>query len=153
MNIRLSIRSVIMVLVTVAGTSCLQAQDRPQPQIYWLRSPQKAQLLAKQFHLPILVYVTSESCVYCRKLEHEVWKNSDIIEMVEAGFIPLELTAEQDEKTVAALGVQGFPTTLLFTSDAKYITGAAGYLPTNRMAGLLRSVKQPQPSSQVTQDQ
>lgn len=153
MNLRLSVGAVVLILPVLAGTSCAQAQVPPQSQIYWVHSPQKAESLAKQFHLPILMYVTSESCGYCRKMEREVWNNSDIIAMVEAGFIPLELTAERDAETVAALRIRAFPTTLLFTSDTKYVTGASGYLPPNQMAGLLRSGQKSQPASQVTQNQ
>ena len=87
-------------------------------------------------------------------MEREVWSNADIISMVETGFIPLKLNAERNTGFVAAQQIQAFPTTLVFTQDARLITSATGYLPPNQLAGLLRSVQRPQSASErVTQNQ
>jgi thioredoxin-related protein len=142
----------VFAMVAFAGVS--SAHSPPEPQIHWVQSPQMATSLARQFRLPILVFVTSDSCYYCRKMEQEVWSNPQIISMVEAGFIPLELNAKRDAELVAALGIRSFPTILLFTQEAKFVTGAPGYLPLNKLAGLLRSVHRQQPESQqVAQNQ
>ena len=130
-----------------------QAMVPDRPQINWVDSPQMATSLAQQFHLPILIFATSDGCTYCRKMEREVWSNADIISMVETGFIPLKLNAERDAGFVAAQQIRAFPTTLVFTQDARLITGATGCLPTNQLAGLLRSAQRLQSTSeQVTQN-
>lgn len=144
----------VFAMVVFAGVRSSSAERPPEPQIYWVQSPQMATSLARQFRLPILVYVTSDSCYHCRKMEHDVWSNPQIISMVETGFIPLELNAQRDAELVAALGIRAFPTTLLFTDDSKFVTCAPGYLPPNKLAGLLRSAKRPQSASQqVAQNQ
>jgi thioredoxin-like negative regulator of GroEL len=87
-------------------------------------------------------------------MEREVWSNADIISMVETGFIPVKLNAERDAGFVAAQQIRAFPTTLLFTQDARLITSATGYMPPNQLAGLLRSAQRPQSASErVTQYQ
>jgi thioredoxin-related protein len=144
----------VFAMVAFAGVCSSNAQSPPEPQIDWVQSPQMATSLARQFRLPILAYVTSDSCYHCRKMEHDVWSNPQIISMVETGFIPLELNAERDAEIVAALRIRAFPTTLLFTQDAKFVTSATGYLPPNKLAGLLRTAQQSQSApQQVTQNQ
>jgi len=130
-----------------------QATLPDRPQINWVDSPQMATSLAQQFHLPILIFVTSDGCKYCRKMEREVWSNADIITTVETGFIPLKLNAQHNTGFVAAQQIRAFPTTLLFTEDATLITSATGYLQPNQLAGLLRSAQRPQVAAEkVTQN-
>lgn len=152
MNIKRAGAAAVLAMVTLMSGSC-SAQDQPPQQIYWVRSPQMAARLARQFHLPILMFVTSDGCYYCRKMKQEVWSNPQIITMVEADFIPLEVSAERDAAFVAALKIRAFPTTLLFSENGKFIDGGAGYLPPNQVAGLLRSGPRSQSASeQVTQN-
>lgn len=137
-----------------AGTvrSSTEASAEPtlpdRPQINWVDSPQLATSLAQQFHLPILIFVTTDGCKYCRKMEREVWVNADIVSIVETGFIPLKLNAEHNTGFVAAQQIRAYPTILLFTPDAKLINSATGYLPPNQMASLLRGVQLPQSASE-----
>ncbi|MGE3239499.1 MAG: thioredoxin family protein [Pirellulales bacterium] len=146
MNETTQIQAIICLFVSLISTIDATAQSPPAqpPQIYWLQSPQQASQLASQFHTPILVYVTSEHCGYCRKMERETWSNPQIISMVEEGFIPLELTAERDREMIAAMGIRAFPTTLLFTSDAQFVGGAPGYLTPLQAAGLMKRMSRPE---------
>ncbi len=154
MGLRYRVSLSVFAMVAFAGVSWSNAQSPSEPQIYWVQSPQMATALARKFNLPILVYVTSDSCYHCRKMEQEAWSNPQIVSMVEAGFIPLTLNAKRDAETVAALRIRAFPTTLLFTANAQFITGATGYLPPNELAALLRTGQRPQtPSRQVVQHQ
>jgi len=72
-------------------------------------------------------------------MEREVWSNPQIIAQVKAGFVPVKLNASRHRQLVAKLGVRAFPTTIMFTPEGKIINGAKGYMPPNRLAGLLRT--------------
>lgn len=124
--------------LTVSFPVGVQAVAQPD-RIYWANSPQMFLSLARDSHLPILVFITSDNCAYCRKMKREVWSNPQIIAQVKAGFVPLELHATRHRQLVAKLGVRAFPTTILFSPEGKIIDAATGYLPPNQMAGLLRT--------------
>jgi protein disulfide-isomerase len=141
--------AILVYLVTVSGAIGQNAVQNPQ--IYWVQSTQQASQLASQFNTPILVYVTSEHCGYCRKMERETWSNPQIISLVEQGFIPLELTAERDGEMIKSMGIRAFPTTLLFTPDARFVRGAPGYLSPIQMAGLIKTMQRPEATTQNTQ--
>lgn len=130
-----------------SGLSSLKAQYPPESQIYWTQSANQAASLARQSEMPILMYVTSDNCGYCRKMEQEVWSNPQIISMVEEGFVPLKLHAERDAQLVAGLKIRGFPTTFVFTRDARPVQRATGYQRPTQMAAMLRSATADQAGS------
>lgn len=133
------IRAAGLAVMMFGAWKAAGAQSPPESQIYWVQSPQRAMAMARESKAPILAFVSSENCGYCRKMEREVWTNRDIISQVQSGFVPLNLEAERDAKLIASLGIRAFPTTLIFTSDGKVIGGAPGFLPPNHLAGLLRA--------------
>ncbi len=115
----------------------------------WLDSPEKAARLGRQLNLPVIMYITSDNCGYCRKMELESWANQDIAGMVQEGFVPLRVHARHHPELVTALGVRAFPTTILFSSQAKPIGRAAGYLSPPQLAALLRQAS-PSPTPLAT---
>ncbi len=134
-------------LVTIALTvACLtissqaEAQIAKQPdRIHWAHSPEMAMSLARDSRLPILAFITSENCKFCRKMEREVWINPRIIAQAETGFVPVKIHVSQHRQLVASLGVRLYPTTILFTPEGMIISQSPGYMPPNRLAGILRT--------------
>lgn len=116
-------------------------------EIAWLDSPQQAAQVSRQLDLPVIMYITSDHCGYCRKMEQESWSNHDIAKMVEERFVPLKVHASRHTELVKALGVRAFPTTILFSPQAKPISGSAGYLSPPQLAALLREAARPQPGA------
>lgn len=133
---------IVLTVTCLAYSSSARAQGIAGPRrISWATSPEMAMSLARDSRLPILAFVTSENCSYCRKMEREVWSNPRIIAQVESGFVPVKLHASQHRQLVASLGVKAFPTTIMFTPEGKIINGAKGFLPPGRLAGLLRTAQ------------
>lgn len=138
MNRYLSLAAVMIAVVASHRSESLHAAE-----IHWLDSPTQAAELSRQQNLPVVMYVTSSHCGYCRKMEQQVWSNPDIASLVEEGFVPLKIRAEQHRELVAALKVRAYPTTIVFSPQAKPITGAAGFLNPTRVAAMLREASPP----------
>jgi protein disulfide-isomerase len=140
-------RKPVPVLCAIAWVACLQTNitwsQAPvvQDEIYWANSPQMAQSHARDSRLPILAFFTSENCGFCRKMEHEVWSKRRIIAQVESEFIPLKVQAEQHRQFVQSVGIQAFPTTVLFTPEGKVIGGAPGFLSAAQVVSLMRTAR------------
>lgn len=136
----------LALLGCVAFASAAAAQSPPAAEgVYWTRSVEQALMMARDTGAPILAYVTSEHCGYCRKMERETWSNPRIMVTVNESFVALELTAERDMKLIQQLGVTAFPTTLVFSPSGKVLTEATGFLPPLKAAELLRASLPPQP--------
>lgn len=108
-------------------------------QIAWNGTPQQAVQIAQKAQRPILAYVTTDRCGYCRKMERATWRDPQVIEQVQKSFVPLRLDAAKHRELVARLKVRSFPTTIVFTPGGEIIGGAAGYLDPAKMAKLMKS--------------
>lgn len=53
----------------------------------------------------------------------------------------IELTDEKHHELLAAMHVKAFPTTLVFTSDRKFLTKMEGYVDAEKMAQLLEQIR------------
>jgi thioredoxin-related protein len=137
---RKSLLTLVLTTICLSVPSWVEAQyPQRSAEINWAQSPKVATSLARRSRLPIVAFITSDHCGYCRKMERNSWSNPTIIRQVESGFVPLKLHAARDRRIVASLGIRSFPTTILFTPEGKIINKVSGYMPPNRLAGLLRT--------------
>lgn len=125
--------------VLALGTAGIVADEpifpRNKGNIQWEFVPAAAAERAQQSGKTLLVYVTAENCGYCRKMERGSWTDADVIKIVNAKFVPLKVDADKHRKLISRLGIDAYPTTIVFDVDGRRITSAEGFL--NR-AGLLK---------------
>lgn len=115
----------------------------PVASIRWIEDPSEALAAAAQSGKPIMAYVTSTNCGYCRKMEKETWSEPAIGRLVGQNFIPLKLLADDHPEAVAALKVRAFPTTVLITPQGKAFAGKPGFMEPLEVVQLLRPAMQP----------
>lgn len=118
--IRLTVLVLLGLLLDVSQT---QAQE-----IQWLRSAEQAAAEAAQTGKPILVYVRSANCHYCDLMQTNVWQDAATVETVMRDFVPLKLTREENAEAVKVLQIKGFPSTVIFAADRRYVDRLDGYL-------------------------
>jgi len=113
------------------------AQHQPQPpgeRLVWQTDYAAALRTAKEQHKRVLVNFTgSDWCVYCRRLQAEIFSRAEFVAwakehvvLVELDFprnkkLPKEL-AEQNEKLQEQFSVEGFPTVVFLDADGKELT-------------------------------
>ena len=97
--------------------------------IEWLTSPAAAAEAAEKQGKPILVYVTSDNCYYCRQMDAQTWKDSDVAELVSSTHVPLKVSARTNPEFVRNLRVKGYPTTICFSSKRRYLNRVEGFVP------------------------
>lgn len=101
-------------------------------EIRWLRSAEQAANLATQSGKSILVYVRSANCHYCDLMQSNVWQDPAAIAAVNRDFVPLKLTREENPEAVEALQIKGFPSTVIFAADRRYVDRLDGYVEPDR---------------------
>lgn len=113
------------------------AQHQPQPpgeRLVWQTDYAAALRTAKEQQKRVLVNFTgSDWCVYCKRLQAEVFSRAEFVAwakehvvLVELDFprnkkLPAELT-EQNEKLQEQFSVEGFPTVVFVDADGKELT-------------------------------
>lgn len=95
--------------------------------------------LAKKENKKILINVYADWCKWCKKMESEVYPNTDIKSYIEKTIIPIKFNGEAQNKInydgqiyshsefIEAFGINGFPATIFMTSETEPITVLPGY--------------------------
>jgi len=104
----------------------------------WSTSVENTTHVARQTGRPLLVYVTTTHCGYCRKMASESWADPRVDSLVRSRFVPLQLDAEHHANLLQRLGVRAFPTTLVFSPTGANVAKFEGYLPPGRLLQKLR---------------
>ncbi|MEZ6138006.1 MAG: thioredoxin family protein [Pirellulaceae bacterium] len=109
--------------------------------VEWLRSAEQAAELSKKTGKPIMIYVRSENCHYCDRMQQEVWQNPMTAAIVMREFVPLKLTREENKEAVEAMKVKGYPSTLIFSAARTYVGRLDGYLSNEKFLAAISEVR------------
>ena len=110
------------------------------PNLVWSESLVDAMALAKSRSKLILANFTgSDWCVFCKKLEKEVFSTPDFEAWANENFILLKLdlptekvkqdpaTRKQNQDLVKKFEISGYPTVVILTADGNEVARKAGY--------------------------
>lgn len=111
--------------------------------IDWIETSDDALRSAAATGRPILAFVTSENCVFCRKMQRESWSDAGVAGRVRAGFTPLRLQAETNAEAVRSLQVRAFPTTIVLSPEGRGLGVLEGFVGPERLTQVLDSIGQP----------
>ncbi|MEO1617700.1 MAG: thioredoxin family protein [Planctomycetota bacterium] len=118
-------------LITVFFLTLFSANPG-QAEIAWETSPANVIAKSRESGKPILVFVSARWCHYCQKMKQDTWADPRVDVAVSQGFETLVLDGDQDSALVRPLGLRGFPATLIYTPDGRFISQQGGYLPPQR---------------------
>lgn len=123
-----------MLLMAVLRPAAAQQESAD---ISWHDDPASAVEAAQKLGRPIVVFVTSDHCSYCRKMEREVWTDRRIRKLVHSQYVALRLNADASPEAVRQLRVRAFPTTLRFSPGGAYQDGFAGFVDGEKLSKYL----------------
>ncbi len=126
------VQRVVKTSVLATVSAILLANAGRAEEIQWLRSAEQAGEVAAQSGKPILVYIRSANCHYCDLMQTNVWQDPATVAIVRRDFVPLKLTQEENPEAVQVLQVKGFPTTVIFSADRRYVDRLDGYVEAER---------------------
>jgi thiol:disulfide interchange protein len=104
----------------------------PQNPIEWQSSPERAFNEAAAADLPVLVFLYTDWCTFCRKMDRTTFSDPDVIRQLSEDFVWLRLNAETNpngRRMQQRFLVSGFPTLLILDSSGREIDRLQGYVP------------------------
>ncbi len=129
-----------MVAVSPVARRLVAAEAAP---IVWHRDVKTAWQSTQQQGRPLLVFVTTEHCMYCTKMKRATYANPTVADTINRSFVPLVLDGENASPLLADLAVKGFPATFIISPGAVILDRLDGYVPPDKLMPRLSAASQP----------
>jgi len=104
---------------------------------------------------PVLIFFYTEWCIYCKKMETEVFEDPDVTEYMNNNFTSIKINPEKENETIEIMGEKitpakimaytgsnGFPTTLFLDAERKPVTTLPGFIEKKTFLPILKYLKE-----------
>jgi protein disulfide-isomerase len=97
-------------------------------QIKWLREYNSARLKGIEKSRLVLLFITTEHCIYCEKMHDQAFSDHEVIREVQQSFVPAELKLDPTSELARQLQITIYPTTLIIDTDGTILDYARGFI-------------------------
>lgn len=115
----------------VAGV--VEAISADPQAVRWLEPSAEAFRQARDTGRPVLVYIASPGCGYCRKMERDTWSDPAVVGQVTRDFIPLKVNADRHPEWLERYRLEGLPALVVLSPTGETILRVEGYQTSRRM--------------------
>ncbi|MEX0977337.1 MAG: thioredoxin family protein, partial [Pirellulales bacterium] len=109
-------------------------------EIAWSTDVRAAWQTAQSANRPLLVFVTSSHCSYCRKMQSDTLSSPAVARQVQDSYVPVMVNADDSAGIAAQLKVSGVPATFLVLPDGRIADRVDGYVSAAKLQTKLDSV-------------
>jgi protein disulfide-isomerase len=124
---RSGFRKLALWLTALVVSGSLACAEEPAP-IHWLTEYASARREGIKEDRLVLLFVTSDHCGYCLKMQDNTLSNQSIVQTLQTKFVPAKLTLKLDDELAQQLQVSIYPTTMIISPQGKILDYARGYL-------------------------
>ncbi|WP_168564538.1 thioredoxin family protein [Crateriforma spongiae] len=103
----------------------------------WHQSLEDGWNASRKTGLPMVIFITSENCVYCQAMEKRTWCNDSIAGQLVGRFIPIHLKKGRNDTVLSRIQLKMYPTTLLATPEGKVVQHRDGFQPPENVLSFL----------------
>jgi protein disulfide-isomerase len=94
----------------------------------WKTDADQAWLSAQGDQRPMLLFITSQNCLYCRKMEHDTFSNQKVAQDLQHRFVTVNVLAEKNPALVKKFRVHSYPTTVIISPKSGVVDYMVGYV-------------------------
>ena len=113
------------------------------PKVSWVKSFDSTIKKSESTGLPIMIYVYSDSCDWCDKLEKIIFKDKEISKNIKKNFISYRLNPKEINEgndILKQYGVVAYPTIFFINKDKLLLRMHSGYIDKNDFLELSKEV-------------
>jgi protein disulfide-isomerase len=122
-----------LVSLPVVTLSSRLASAREDALVGWTTNHQQAWRSAQAVQRPMLLYISSDNCLYCEKMIHETLTDKDVAAQIKQQFIPVNLSAKDNRLLVRKLRVKSYPTTVIISPRSVVLDYISGFVSADEM--------------------
>ncbi|MFL5329550.1 MAG: thioredoxin family protein [Gemmataceae bacterium] len=135
------IRTAMLVIVVLGCAHSANAQS-----VSWRTDYASARREASEKARPLLLEFSTESCVWCRKLEATTLRDPAVTAALAERFVCLKVDGDRETGLVSALNVTTYPTMVLASADGKILGTMEGYQEPEKLLEQLNRIAPPTPA-------
>lgn len=133
------ILNMIFIIFSCSNSSTNGEKNSGQQSVKWYGITEGMDK-AKKEGKSIIMYFYTDWCVYCKKMENQIFNDPDISSFMNEKYISIRINPERDRETIAVMGqnltpsqfmgqigASGFPTTMFWDKAQKPLTVLPGY--------------------------
>lgn len=87
---------------------------------------------------PICLQISSDNCIYCRKMEASTLIDPGVTGLLGGQYIPVKIDGTREQGLIKALRIQMYPTTVLAGADGSIHAVLQGYVTAEEFRGQLK---------------
>jgi TolA-binding protein len=120
--------SVAAACLLAAAPALVHAQSPSlSPEIQFRSNYGDARQEAEKKGLPIVLYLTTDNCMWCQRLVAETFGDPAVAKVMNTRYVPLKIHAAQEPGLIQTLKVTSYPTVILAGPDGKILTTIQGF--------------------------
>ncbi len=114
----------LVLVLTIANGQALANDGSAVP---WRASFEQAQDEALTRNRPLWVQFTGPWCLYCRRMEREVFSRPDVGAMGHSEFVPVKIRSDEREDLATRYGVTALPFTVIVDVEGHVLARHEGF--------------------------
>ncbi len=111
-------------------------------ELNWHTWSEQAFTQARQQDRLILVDLTAEWCMYCKKMDQTTYRDKAVIDEIERSYIAIKVDEAEFPDVAKRFSKLGRPGTIILDSDGNEILTKSGYIKPQWMVWMLQAVAQ-----------
>ncbi len=133
------ILNLVFIVFSCSNSGSTEKKDGDTKAVKWY-GIQEGMIKAKAEGKSIIMYFYTDWCVYCKKMDGQIFSDPDISKFMNDKYISIRINPEKDQETIAVMGqdltpaqfmreigASGFPTTMFWDKKQKPLTVLPGY--------------------------
>ncbi|MBB3209038.1 MULTISPECIES: thioredoxin family protein [Pirellulaceae] len=108
--------------------------------LQWHDSLESGWKEAKETGRPMVIFITSEQCVYCDAMKRDTLCDESVRKRLVSRFVPIRLRPGTNNQVLSRIRISAYPTTLVAHPKGKVMTHRIGYQPVAKFHEMLSEV-------------
>ena len=136
----------LMRAIACAGILCalsacpVFAQPEKAPAVSWFTSYDEGMAAAKAEEKPVLIDFFAEWCVWCKKMDEDVYANKEVAQAL-AEFVCIRVDTEKDPRVALAYYAEALPRTIFLNVYGEITVDRSGFLPLEMFQDVLAEAR------------
>lgn len=133
---------IILALAAAAPAAAVAERPTTAPKnIVWHSKYDTAYRQMQAENRPMLVFVKSNACLYCKRMESQTYNHPAVIRDVQQSFVPAVINSANEPVLAQQLGARVYPTTVIISADGRIMDTIPGFVTADEFRSRLQKAK------------